>query len=82
MIFEHLNKDILIDPLKVDDADLDNYVLIGGFADFSSLTMIADSYKDRADDLVIIATENRDIAYEYTDWIWKPTEAIEDWEWK
>ena len=66
MTLEHLNKKILIDQDSVDELTLDNYVAIGGLIDLIGMRTIADSYKNRADDLVEIAVNNRDIAYEYT----------------
>lgn len=66
MTLEHLNKKILIDQDTVDELTLDNYVAIGGLIDLIGMRTIADSYKNRADDLVEIAVNNRDIAYEYT----------------
>ena len=66
MMLGHLNKKILIDQDTVDEQALDNYVAIGGLIDFIGMKTIADSYKDRADDLVEIAMNNRDIAYQYT----------------
>lgn len=66
MDFQYLSTKILYDPLDVPDSELNGYVLIGGFADMQSLLTIAESYKNRADDLVEIAVRDSDIAYEYT----------------
>lgn len=66
MKLEHLDKRILIDHDTVDDLTLDQYVAIGGLIDFTGMRTIADSYKNRADDLVEIVIKNRDVAYEYT----------------
>lgn len=66
MTLEHINKKILIDQDTVDEQTLDNYVAIGGLIDYIGMGTIADSYKNRADDLVEIAINNSDIAYEYT----------------
>ena len=66
MKLEHLNKKILIDQDTLDELTLDNYVAIGGLIDLIGMRTIADSYKSRADDLVEIAVNNRNIAYEYT----------------
>lgn len=62
----HIDSSILIDPTDIDAIENGYCVLIGGFADLQGLLTIAESYKNRADELVDIAIQSRDMAYEYT----------------
>lgn len=67
MMLEAINDSFLIDQTKEDiEPNSRTMVLVGGWADWTSLGEIAKAYKLAADDIVDKAYDTLEFAYEYT----------------